>query len=48
MKNTYLQTFSTRWYVTTAQIILKDKDDIDVPCPTDISPKIYIATGIKI
>ena len=32
-------TFSTCWNVTTAQIILKDKDDIDALCPTNSSPK---------
>ena len=32
-------TFSTCWNVTTTQIILKDKDDIDALCPTDSSPK---------
>ena len=28
------QSFSTRWNVTTTQIILKDKDDIDALYPT--------------
>ena len=37
MKNTYLETLFQ--HVETAQIILKDKDDIDVPGPTDCSPK---------
>ena len=38
-KHTPGNTFSTRQNVTTAQIILKDKDDIDALCPTDSSPK---------
>ena len=32
-------TFSTCWNVTTAQIVLKDKDDIDVLWTTNSSPK---------
>ena len=35
MKNTYLNI----WNLTTAQIILKDKDDIDALCVTDSSPR---------
>ena len=44
MKNTYLETpFLIGWNVTTAQIILKEKDDIDALCATESSPKeIYI------
>ena len=41
-------TFSTRWNVTTAQVILKDKDDNDALCPANSSPKKDIATGIEI
>ena len=40
MNNIYIETFfSTCGNVTTAQIILKDNDDIDVLCSTDSSPK---------
>ena len=37
-KKTYLEHFLTCWNVTAAQIILKDKDDIDALCPTNSSP----------
>ena len=33
-KHQSVNTFSTRWNVTTAQIILKDKDDMDALYPT--------------
>ena len=36
MKNTYQETFFQH---VTAQIILKDKDDIDTLYPTNSSPK---------
>ena len=38
-KNTCLKTFETCWNVTTKQIILKDKGDIDALCATDRSRK---------
>ena len=39
IKNTYLETLETCWNVTTEQIILKDKGDIDALCATDRSRK---------
>ena len=42
-------TFLTRWNVTTVQSIPKDKDDIDIQCPTNSSPKqILLPTSIYI
>ena len=38
-KHPSVNTFSKCWNVTTAQIILKDKDDSDALCPGDSSPK---------